>query len=153
MAKNPLQDNFDATLNLVRKLRETVKTEPVIENEKGGLQTNPAYVLLSQQEIHLRGLAQQIGPLSVERELMKEFRESQELVDEMMPLVLDAPVVDGERHMRVRNPYGVILAYAQTHLRGCYALLQKAKAGIRDGEVDDVYEKLFAEPLSVVDGG
>lgn len=144
MAKDPLQDNFDATLKLVRKLRESVKTEPVIETEKG-VQTNPAYVLLSQQEIHLRGLAMQIGPLVVEKALIQEFTESMALVDDMMPLVMDAPVVDGERHARVRNPYGVILSYAQTHLRGCNSLLQKAKSNITPTG-DKEFENLFREP-------
>jgi len=145
MSDNPLQSNFNATLKLVRVLRKAVTDEPVIENEKGGVQTNPSYVLLSQQEIHLRGLAQQIGPLSVETDLLQEFRESLDLVEQMMPLVMDAPVVDGERHARVRNPYGVILAYAQTHLRGCNALLMKARSNMKGGEDAD-YEELFTEP-------
>jgi len=145
---DPLQDNFDSTLKLVRKLRKSVKEEPVIATEKGGMQTNPAYVLLSQQEIHLRGLAVQIGPLVVEKELMAEFRESMALVEDMMPKVQDAPVVEGERHLRVRNPYGVILSYAQTHLRGCNALLIKAKATVNTGKQDggEKYDDLFDEP-------
>lgn len=144
MSESPLRKNFDSTLALVRDLRKAVRDEPVIENAKGGLQTNPAYVLLSQQEIHLRGMAQQLGPLNVEKELLQEFDESMELVDLMMPKVQNAPVVEGERHLRVRNPYGVILAYAQTHLRGCNALLQKAKTPMHKG--DTTYEELFKEP-------
>lgn len=145
MAADPLKANFDETLALVRKLRQSVKDEPVVENEKGGLQTNPAYVLLSQQEIHLRGLAMQLGPLAVEKELISEFNASMDLVEDMMPLVMDAPVVDGERHARVRNPYGVILAYAQTHLRGCNALLSKAKANLAPTK-DKEFADLFKEP-------
>lgn len=144
--RSPLQNNFDQTLKLVRKLRKSVKEEPVIETEKGGVATNPAYVLLSQQEIHLRGLAIQIGPLNVETDLLSEFRESLELVEDMMPLVMDAPTVEGERHARVRNPYGVILSYAQTHLRGCNALLTKAKTNLSQGGDKD-FENLFQEPI------
>lgn len=149
--RSPLQNNFDATLKLVRDLRKDVSENPTYEEEgKGGelvLKTNPSYVLLSQQEIHLRGLAIQIGPLNVEADLLSEFRESLELVEAMMPKVIGAPTVAGERHARVRNPYGVILSYAQTHLRGCNALLMKAKTNLSQGE-DKSYEELFAEPRS-----
>lgn len=145
---NPLKSNFDDTLKLVRILRESVRDEPVLEMENGALQTNPAYVLLSQQEIHLRGLAMQLGPLTVETELLSEFYESMALVEQMMPLVMEAPVVAGERHMRVRNPYGVILSYAQTHLRGCNALLQKAKT-LMVKNPDNSFTELFREPGEV----
>lgn len=150
--RHTLQDNFDLTLKLVRKLRKSVKDEPTYEDEKG-VKTNPAYVLLSQQEIHLRGLAQQIGPLTLEKELLQEFRDSMDLVNDMMPLVMDAPTVAGERHARVRNPYGVILGYAQTHLRGCNALLEKARTNMEIGD-DEKFEALFKEPhlRAVADG-
>lgn len=147
--KHPLQSNFDATLKLVQQLRKSVKEEPTIETEKG-IKTNPAYVLLSTQEIHLRGLAMQIGPLKVEKQLLQEFKDSMELVDQMMPEVISAPTVAGERHERVRNPYGVILGYAQTHLRGCNALLEKARTNMEQGG-DKEFEGLFKEPhLKVV---
>lgn len=142
---HPLQGNFDATLKLVRQLRKSVKEEPIFETEKG-IKTNPAYVLLSTQEIHLRGLAMQIGPLKVEKQLLQEFKDSMELVELMMPQIINAPTVAGERNERVRNPYGVILGYAQTHLRGCNALLEKARTNMEQGG-DKEFEKLFKEPL------
>lgn len=147
--RHPLHDNFDLTLQLVRKLRQSVRDEPIYEEEaKGGesvLKTNPNYVLLSQQEIHIRGLAQQIGPLKVEKDLLQEYADSMELVNDMMPKIMGAPSVAGERHARVRNPYAVILSYAQTHLRGCNALLEKARTNMEQGG-DKEFEKLFKEP-------
>lgn len=146
--RHPLHDNFDLTLQLVRALRKSVKDEPVFEEEVKGemiTKTNPAYVLLSQQEIHIRGLAQQIGPLKVEKDLLKEYTASMDLVNDMMPLIMDAPTVAGERHARVRNPYAVILSYAQTHLRGCNALLEKARTNMEIGG-DKEFERLFTEP-------
>ena len=141
----PLKDDFKATLKFVRKLRQTVLDDPLVPSLKGGVQTNPAYVTLSTQEVHLRGLAQLIGPLEVEKDLMEEFRQASEMAREFMPLVEGAPVVDGERHLRVRNPYAVLLTYAQTHVRGCAALLQKAAAHVNTVAGTN-FDELFREP-------
>lgn len=143
----PLTDDFDATLKLVRKLRKSVREMPLMEDAKGGVQTNPSYVLLKDQELHLRGLARIIGPQQVEPHIQREFKESRALVNELMEQVLDAPIASGQRHVQTRNPIAVIMGCEQTHFRGCAALLQVAKAVVPvDGDSD--FESLFDEPAS-----
>ena len=147
MGKVPLQEDFDTTLSLVKKLRKVVMTDPLVPGKQpGSVQFNPAASLLGLQEIHLRGLAGLIGPLNVEREIMDEFTEAADMARELMPLLEDAPLVEGERNSQVRNPYGVLLGYAQTHVRGCAALLQKAKSNVRTGP-GGAFEDLFIEPV------
>lgn len=146
MANESLRDDFDSTLKLVRKLRKNVSEDPILPTPKGdGVQTNPAYVLMKDQELHLRGLARIIGPKEVERDIAKEFRASQSLVRQLMENVLDAPVAAGQRHVQTRNPLAVILGCEQTHVRGCAALLQAAKAVI-PVEGNAAYDNLFNEP-------
>lgn len=144
----PLDSDFEATLEFVKRLRRMVREDPILPTAKGGVQTNPAYVLLKDQELHLRGLARIIGPASVEQEIMAEFKASLELVRELMVGVVDAPVAEGERHAQTRNPLAVILSCEQTHLRGCSALLTSAKSIVPvDG--DDSFNSLFDEPRSI----
>lgn len=136
-----MEENFAATLVLVQKLRRDVTETPVFEDGK----INQNYTLLKTQEEHLRSLAAQIGPLVVEKELVDEFKEARDTVSTLMPLVLDAPLVVGERHAKVRNPYANILIGSQSHFRGCYALLQKARTLIPEGG-DVTFDDLFREP-------
>lgn len=141
----PLEDDFAKTLDLVRKARANVRSEPLTENNKGGIQANPHYILLKDQELHLRGLANLLGPKNVEPDIQREFKESREFVLELMEAVLDAPIADGQRHVQTRNPLAVIMTGAQTHVRGCARLLQTANAVVPvDG--DNEFESLFDEP-------
>lgn len=144
----PLDGDFDATLEFVKTLRRMVREDPIVPNSNGGIQTNPAYVLLKDQELHLRGLARIMGPANVEQEIMKEFKASRLLVTELMEKVVDAPIADGERHVQTRNPIAVILGCEQTHMRGCAALLQSAKAVVSVDGADE-FEALFDEPAAV----
>ena len=122
----PLEDDFEASLAFVRKLRQMVIEDPLVPNKNGGIQTNPAYLLLKDQELHLRGLARIIGPANVEQEIMTEFKSSRDMVNDLMAAVVDAPIAEGERHLQTRNPIAAILSCEQTHMRGCSALLQSA---------------------------
>lgn len=142
----PLQQDFDDTLALIKKLRADVREQPILDNGQGGIMTNPAYVLLANMEIHLRGLARLIGPLNVERQMAEEFQESSELARELMQVVTEAPIVDGQRHARTRNPHALILTYTQTHIRGCAAILAIAKSVVVGPGGDAVFHKLFTEP-------
>ena len=65
----PLDGDFATTLAFVQRLRQMIREDPIIPTAKGGAQTNPAYVLLKDQELHLRGLARIIGPAHVEQEI------------------------------------------------------------------------------------
>jgi hypothetical protein len=78
---------------------------------------------------------------------MEEFRQASEMARELMPLLEDAPLTEGEKNSLVRNPYGVLLGYAQTHVRGCAALLQKAKSSVSTTKQTG-FDDLFAEPTA-----
>lgn len=145
-SKVPLLEDFKATLKLVRKLRVLVREDPIVPGKQPeSMQFNPAASLLGLQEIHLRGLAGLIGPLQVERDLMEEFRQASEMAREMVPHLESAPLMEGEKNSLVRNPYGVILGYAQTHVRGCAALLQRANSTVGH-QAPSAFDKLFEEP-------
>jgi hypothetical protein len=147
-SKVPLREDFKATVKLVRKLRKIVREDPLVPGKQpDSVQFNPAASLLGLQEIHLRGLAGLIGALEVEKELMEEFRQASEMARELMPLLEDAPLTEGEKNSLVRNPYGVLLGYAQTHVRGCAALLQKAKSSVSTTKQTG-FDDLFAEPTA-----
>jgi hypothetical protein len=144
--KVPLRKDFDDTLKLVRKLRKLVMEDPLVPGKQpGSVQFNPAASLLGLQEIHLRGLAGLIGALELEVDIMEEFRQAAEMARQMVPFLEDAPLTEGEKGTLVRNPYGVLLGYAQTHVRGCAALLQKAKSSV-SGNAPTGFDELFAEP-------
>lgn len=143
----PLEEDFECTLSLVRKLRKNVRRDPILPTEKGGAQTNPAYVLLKDQELHLRGLARIMGPHNVEDAIRGEFRSSLSFVRVLMDGVLDAPVAEGQRHAQTRNPLAVILSCEQTHVRGCSALLITA-GSVVPPESEGAYGSLFTEPAS-----
>lgn len=142
----PLQSDFDSTLDLVRRLRRNVRKDPLVPTPKGGVQTNPAYVLLKDQELHLRGLARLLGPAHVEQEIQGEFKSALSHVRALMEEVENAPLAEGQRHAQTRNPIAVIMTCEQTHVRGCAALLQAAKASIPVGG-DNEFEALFDEPV------
>jgi len=148
-SKVPLKEDFKATLKLVRKLRKIVMDDPLVPGKQpGSVQFNPAASLLGLQEIHLRGLAGLIGALEVEQDLMAEFRAAAEMAREMVPHLESAPLTEGEKNSLVRNPYGVLLGYAQTHVRGCAALLQKAKSSVSH-TAHTGFDDLFTEPEDV----
>lgn len=145
-SKVPLKEDFETTLSLVRTLRQTVLDNPLVPGKQpGSVQFNPAASLLGLQEIHLRGLAQLIGPLEVEQDIMEEFRQAASMARDLMPLLEENPLTSGESNTMVRNPYGVLLGYAQTHVRGCAALLNKAKANVNTGPGTS-FDNLFLEP-------
>lgn len=153
MASNkvPLREDFKATLKLVRKLRKLVREDPLVPgHQPGSVQFNPAASLLGLQEIHLRGLAGLIGALEVEQDLMEEFRQASEMARELVPHLEEAPLTQGEKNSLVRNPYGVLLGYAQTHVRGCAALLQKAKSSVSH-TTHTGFDDLFSEPNTEVE--
>lgn len=145
MAANvPLRDDFDDTLKLIRKLRKQVRAEPVVIGRQGTPGTHPAYKILADQEKHLRGLSRLIGPALVAGDIEQEFRDAASWVKELIQLVMEDPTIEGQKD-ETKNPLATIMGNAQTHIRGCAAILETAKAVIKPSG-DDAYDKLFNEP-------
>lgn len=145
MAANvPLRGDFDDTLKLVRKLRAQVREEPVVVGRQGTHVTHPAYKILADQEKHLRGLSRLIGPARVAIDIEQEFKDASAWVKELMILVMEDPTIEGQRD-ETKNPLATIMGNAQTHIRGCAAILETAKAVIKTSG-DDSYDRLFNEP-------